>query len=39
MIQTFTTMMNNTKTVDSVFRALWLSTQTRDIQWYSLIHL
>ena len=28
-----------TKTVDSVFRELWLATQSRDIQYYSLIHL
>ena len=28
-----------TKTVDSVFRALWLAAQNRDIQCYSPIHL
>ena len=28
-----------TKTVDSVFRALWLAAQTRDIQCYSPIHI
>ena len=28
-----------TKTVDSVFRSLWLATQTRDLQCYSPMHL
>ena len=28
-----------TKTVDGVYRALWLTTQSRDIQCYSLIHV
>ena len=28
-----------TKTVDSVFRALWLATQSVDILHYSLIYL
>ena len=28
-----------TKTVDSVFRALWLATQSVNILHYSLIHL
>ena len=28
-----------TKTVDSVFRALWLATQSVTILHYSLIHL
>ena len=28
-----------TKTVDSVFRALWLATQSVNILQYSLIHL
>ena len=28
-----------TKTVDSVFRALWLATQSLNILHYSLIHL
>ena len=28
-----------TKTVDSVFRALWLATQSGNILHYSLIHL
>lgn len=28
-----------TKTVESAFRALWLATQSRDIQYYSLIHV
>ena len=28
-----------TKTVDSVFHELWLASQTRNIQCYSLIHL
>ena len=28
-----------TKTVDSVFRALWLAAQSVNIQHYSLIHL
>ena len=32
-------MLVYTKTVDSVFRALWLATQSVNILHYSLIHV
>ena len=38
--QIYTFSVKYTKnTVDSVFRALWLATQTPNIQCYSLVHL
>ena len=37
-LQRYTSVFS-TKTVDSVFRALWLATQSVNILHYSLIHL
>ena len=37
-LQRYTSVFS-TKTVDSVFHALWLATQSVNIQCYSLIHL